>query len=66
MAFTLTEGLMEDKVVPIKGREGAKKSDADLLLEVRERVLKLQNPVAKQQLKEAIKRATITIVSPYC
>lgn len=66
MAFKLTEGFMIDKVVPIKGREGVGKSDADLLLEVRERVLKIRNPIAKQQLKEAIKRATITLISPYC
>ena len=56
---------MDDKVVPIKGRVRAIKSDADILLEVRESILKLENPVAKQQLKEALKKATITIVSPY-
>lgn len=66
MVLKLTEGFMVDKIVPIRGREGVGKSDADLLLEVRERVLKIRNPIAKQQLKEALKRATITLVSPYC
>jgi hypothetical protein len=60
--FLATEGFMVDKVVPIRRREGVQKSDADLLLEVRERVVMLRNPIAKQHLKEALKRATLTLV----
>lgn len=56
---------MVEKVVPIRGRECPQNKDADLLLEVRERIVKIENPVARQLLREALRRATLTIVSPY-
>jgi hypothetical protein len=56
---------MEDqKVVHFKGvRKSDDEQDADIILEVREKIAKMKNPVAKQQLREALKKATITIFS---
>lgn len=56
---------MEDhKVVRFNGtKKEADEQDADIILAVREKVAKMKNPVAKQQLRAALKQATVTIFS---
>ena len=56
---------MEDqKIVRLAGaKKENDEQDADIVLAVREKVAKMKNPVAKQQIREGLKKATITIFS---
>ena len=53
----------ESKIVPITRAKKGDELDADIILDMRGKVAKMKNPVARQQIREALKKAIVTIFS---